>query len=196
MKKLIFLAVGLVLILALLTSCAGKEVIKKDVFKKDVIKREDMPGGLRDRSWDAPKTIQSKEILRFECEFSFNERQEEGYFYFIAGIEAGDRTALCRMSGYDGFTETLALEFEAPLDALKDLQALADQYQLARYNGIDRHTNGLPDRYGSRLLIDYASGERIYAYDNSSRFIDHRAQKAIHDRFLELASESGALVSP
>lgn len=191
MKKLIFLAVGLVLILALLTSCVGKEVIKKEVFKK-----EDMPGGLRDRSWDAPKTIQSKEILRFECEFSFNERQEEGYFYFIAGIEAGDRTALCRMAGYDGFTETLALEFETPLDALKDLQMLADQHQLARYNGIDRHTSGLPDRYGSRLLIDYASGERVYAYDNSSRFIDHRAQKAIHDRFLELASESGALVSP
>ncbi|NLA95325.1 MAG: hypothetical protein GX838_00560 [Clostridiaceae bacterium] len=186
MNKAIFLAIGWVLLLALLSSCAGKEVIKK----------EDMPGGLRDRSWDAPKTIQSKEILRFECEFSFNERQEEGYFYFIAGMEAGDQTALCRMIGYEGFTETLALEFEAPLDALKELQALADQHDLPRYNGIDRHTNGLPYHYGSRLLIDYTSGERVYAYDNSSGFMDYRAVNAIHDFFRDLARQSGDLVSP
>ncbi len=180
MNKVMIFAVSMVLILALLSSCAGKEVIKE----------EDMPGGLRDRTWDAPKTIQSKEILRFECELSFNSIQEEGYSYAVFQMVRETDFALCRMTGYGNGIVPIDLRLEAPLATLDDLQALVDQYDLPRYNGIDRQVNGLPEQLGSLLLINYASGERVNAYDNSGGFLDYRAADAIHDFFRELFGQT------
>jgi len=186
MNKLMTLAVGMVLVLSLLSSCAGKEVIKE----------EDMPGGLRDRSWDAPKTIESKEILRFECEFSFRQIQEEGYTYAVFQAERENDYASFRMTGFGNGIEPLKLHVEAPLTTLDDLQALVDQHDLPRYNGIDKQVNGLPEQLGSLLRINYASGERVYAYDNSGGFMDYRAVNAIHDFFRELVGQSEDPVSP
>ena len=176
----IILAVSVVLVLSLLSSCAGKEMIKE----------EDMPGGLRDRSWDAPKTIQSKEILRFECELSFNTIKEGGYDFAVFQMVREDDYASYQMNAYCIGIEPSDLRLEVPLVTLDDLQVLVDQYDLPRYNGIDRQINGLPEDLGSRLLIKYSSGERVSAYDNSGGFMDYRAVNAIHDFFLELASQS------
>ncbi len=185
MNKLI-LAVGVVLVLSLLSSCAGKETIKE----------EDMPGGLRDKSWEAPKTIQSKEILRFECELNFNTIQEGGYDFAVFQLVREKDHASYQMSAYGNGIEPIGLQLDLPLATLDDLQTLVDQYDLPRYNGIDRQVNGLPEGLGSLLLIKYASGERVYAHDKSSGFMDYRAVNAIHDFFLELASLSEDPASP
>ncbi len=179
-RKIMALVVVSLLALVLLPSCADKEMIKK----------EDMPGGLRDWSWkDAPKTIESKDIERFECEFGFSEGQEEAYFYYVFEMVRGDQAALCRMQAYDNGRPHLDWDFEAPLAALDDLQSLVDQHGLAKVNGLDKHTNGLPEALGALLLVDYASGERIYAYDNSSGFLDYRAEIALYEFFRDLAGD-------
>lgn len=182
-KKLWILTVGLLLVLALLWSCA----------KKEMIKEEDMPGGLRDRTWeDAPKTIKSKEITRFECEYRTNLRDEEGFFYYIFTLQKESDGASCQIIRHDDIRAASEQEFQVPLSLLLDLQVLADQHDLARYNGINRQVNGLPEFFGARLLVDYTSGERIRAYDNSSSFLDYRAADAIYAFFMDLNRQWGS----
>ncbi len=183
-RKILALAVGVLLVLVFPSSCADKEAIKKEA----------MPGGIKDWSrTDAPKFIESKDLERFECEFGFQERQEEGYFYAIFEMVGGDQAAQCRMVGFDGSRPVLKLDFEAPSAALGDLQTLVDQHDLAKHNGLDRVANGLPERTGFRLLVEYASGEHIYAYDNTRPILDYRAEIALHEFFRGLAREAGLL---
>lgn len=184
MKKQLTLGTLFIMILLLLSSCAAKEMIRE----------EDMPGGIRDWSRDdAPKLIKSKVIDHFECEFKTNLRTEEGYDYFVMEMIREKEQAACRLQAYSDWALPMDLVFDAPLSALDDLQKLADQYDLARYNGQDRQVNGLPPNLGARLRVVYASGERIYASDNSTSVLDYRAENAIQAFFQDLARSQGAL---
>lgn len=184
MKKriLLGLALGLALALTFLSSCA----------KKEMIKDEDMPGGLRDRSrTDAPKEIHSTTINLFEAEFYYVKGLEKGYDYCIFKMERQEDGASCQvMAYYHGINEVLNQSFDLPLSALDDLQSLALDHKLARYNGLDRMVNGLPEFQGARLRVLYESGERISANDNSTNFFDYRAADAIHDFFMAPAGET------
>lgn len=184
MKKRLARGALLMVILLLLSSCAAKEMIRD----------EDMPGGIRDWSRDdAPKVIKSKVIDRFECEYKANTRTEEGYDYFVMAMVREKESAACRLQAFSDWALPMDLVFDAPLSALDDLQKLADQHNIARYNGIDRQVNGLPPDLGARLWVVYASGERIDASDNSTSFLDYRLTPALYDFFEELARSQGAL---
>ena len=129
MKRQVALGAFLMVVLLLLSSCAAK------AMKSD----EDSEGALRDWSRkDAPQVIKSKVIDRFECEFVLDSQTVEGYNYLIYEIAREKESAPCRIQAYGGWSEPLDLVFDAPLSALDDLQGLADQHQLATYNGIDR----------------------------------------------------------
>lgn len=185
MKKMAFAALILTALL-LLSSCAGKEMMKY----------EEMPGGRRDRTReDAPKTVESKDIERFECEFTYGKRDREGYTYCSFKLERMEEGASCRMTGYDDLHIVFDLDFQLPRQALEELQKVVEEYDLARYNGRDRFTSGLPEMLGTSLLVVYKSGERIYAYDNASSVLDYRAEIAIHDFFRDLAKENGLSLS-
>ena len=54
--------------------------------------------------------------------------------------------------------DMIKFAFTVPLSALDALQDIVDERSLALVNGVDRHTDGLPERMGSRLRIEYASG--------------------------------------
>lgn len=184
MKRQVALGAFLMVVLLLLSSCAAK------AMKRD----EDSEGARRDWSRkDAPKVIESKVIDRFECEFVLDSQTVEGDNYLIFEMAREKEAASCRMQAYGGWSAPLDLVFDAPLSTLDDLQGLAEEHQLATYNGIDRQVDGLPEHQGSQLWVIYASGERIYAADNSSTFLDYRAENAIQDFFQDLARSRGVL---
>ena len=58
---------------------------------------------------------------------------------------------------------------------MTNLQEIVSKYNFAQYNGYISKVSGLPDMYGAKIDIKYASGESIYAYDNQDWFIPFEA---------------------
>lgn len=186
--KWIALAVVLGLALLSLPSCASPRRLKD----------EDIPGGLRDRSWeDAPKTIQSTTIDLFEVDYPCPAWVDENdRHYCLFTLERSDQTALCRITAFSPYETICGLEFEVPLSSLDALQSIVVTHDLARLNGISRQVNGLPEYEGSRLRVIYQSGEKIYAVDNSTSLIDRDSGTALRDFFQGLAIEAGLSLQP
>lgn len=61
---------------------------------------------------------------------------------------------------------------------------------LASANGIDKTIQGIPERLGATLLVEYTSGERIYAQDNSTSVLSAKATDALFGFFRSLAMEA------
>ncbi len=152
----------------------------------------EMPGG-RDEYADpgAALNIISKDIVNFECRFDCSnfylsdEKRNYPYFYCVFSLERKGDSALCK-------TQTVSnLDFETPLSALDDLQALIDEYDLVKYNGIFNHTSGLPEGYGVFFSVEYASGEKLSFKDNQHVMIGDKATMALHDFFQDLTEDAG-----
>ena len=58
---------------------------------------------------------------------------------------------------------------------MTNLQEIVSKYNFAQYNGYISKVSGLPDMYGAKIDIKYASGESIYAHDNQDWFIPFEA---------------------
>ena len=67
------------------------------------------------------------------------------------------------------------IDFTADTSFMTSLQELVSKYNFAQYNGYISKVSGLPDMYGAKLDINYASGESIYAHDNQDCFIPFEA---------------------
>ena len=151
-----------------------------------------MPGGRGEYADpNAALTIISKDIVNFECKFDCSnfylsdENRNYPYFYCIFSLERRGDSALCK-------TQTVSnLDFETPLSALDDLQAIIDKYGLVKHNGIFNHTGGLPEGYGVFFSVEYASGEKLSFEDNQHVMIGDKATLALHDFFRDLAQEAG-----
>ncbi|MBR6626111.1 MAG: hypothetical protein IKL01_07915, partial [Mailhella sp.] len=77
-----------------------------------------------------------------------------------------------------------AVQAQADSAFLDAVQEVVDRFELAKLNGIDRVTAGLPPAYSpTRLSVDYASGERLYFQMNG----DPKAEwpQALLEIFLE-----------
>ena len=66
-------------------------------------------------------------------------------------------------------------DFTADASFMTSLQEIVSKYNFAQYNGYISKVSGLPDMYGAKLDISYASGESIYAHDNQDCFIPFEA---------------------
>lgn len=66
---------------------------------------------------------------------------------------------------------------------MTSLQELVSKYNFAQYNGYISKVSGLPDMYGAKLDINYASGESIYAYNNQDCFIPFEAIEELIELF-------------
>ena len=106
---------------------------------------------------EAPKVIQSKDIISARVEFD----DSVGNHHFFTLTKLSD-TVQCLVE------EDLSHEdFEAPLSVLRDLQNLIDKYDMASKNGYVSTTIGIPSGYGYELTVEYESGEYIRSYDNA-----------------------------
>ena len=133
-------------------------------------------GGTRIRyDTNAPKEINSRELIRFSCRFSALSLMEEdtqlprGVYYFGAskGENGVSSTVGCnnpRVLGGER-RETRSQELFA------ELESLLRKYNVAQYNGSYYKVSGLPDFYGAKVDAEYASGETLYCYHNQDPFL-------------------------
>ena len=135
-----------------------------------------------------PKTIESEEIVCFECEFSlisfvFEEESElDGRVYTLSAV-LEDEDVSCIINWYDRAGKGEKHEFTAGSSFMTDLQKIVSKYDFAKHNGFVSVVSGLPDMYGAKLDIKYKSGESIYAHDNADCFIPTDGIKELVDLF-------------
>ena len=129
-------------------------------------------GGATDNSdTNAPKSIESTQIISFDCRFSTMDIAEPGklgnHIYLLqAKLENGGVKGMYQVR--DTGEEH---SFRASQNFLGEVQTLVAIYDLAQHNGHNYTVAGLPDEYGAQLNVQYASCESIYAYDNQDNFL-------------------------
>ena len=135
---------------------------------------------------DVPKVIESTEIVEFHAEISLTtvydadeqtHRVHKGVYKLDAVLKNGE--VLVKYDWYDHQGRGDRAEYKADADFLAKLQEIAAAYNFAQHNGYYYKVSGLPDMYGERLDIIYASGEQIYAYDNKSGFLPYEAAEEL-----------------
>lgn len=146
---------------------------------------DDIDGGVvhNDTDPDAPKTIESNEMVSFECEISFYGITEDdsdyyGRNYNLSAIE-NEGVVSCKIDwrGRDG--EGNGRSYTTDKSFLEALRTIVIMYDIAGFNGHSHSVSGLPDMYGIRLDIRYSSGERIYIYNNQDHVIPLEAAESI-----------------
>jgi len=137
---------------------------------------------------DSPKVIESTEIISFECEASLytvvleEESELDGKNYKLSAVlEDGNVKAEIKWRDRSGDGEEHT--FTADASFMTRLQEIAAKYNFAQHNGYISKVSGLPDMYGAKLDIKYASGESIYGYDNQDCFISFDAMKELVELF-------------
>ena len=138
-------------------------------------------GGVTDRTdHSAPKVIVSKEMTALSASFWVQDEEGRGARWNLSAEKDSSGGVSVRVGG--------AVQGQALADAafLAALQEVIDRFELAKLNGIDRVTAGLPPSFSPvRLNVDYASGERLYFQMNG----DPKAEwpRALLKLFLESA---------
>ena len=121
---------------------------------------EEVPlcGGVTDRTdHSAPKVIGSKQISSIAASFWIQDEEGRGTRWKLSAKK--DSSGGVSVS-VEGAGKEEAQAESAFLDAV---QEVIDRFELAKLNGIDRVTAGLPPAYSpTSLSVDYASGERLY----------------------------------
>ena len=123
-----------------------------------------MDGGVtRRHSYDAPKVIHSTEIVALDTNFFLLDWEKGGHsrggrhWSFTIRKEGEAFLLAVRKRGSDAHSTAVDENF------LREVHAVIMKHELARWNGFDEVTSGLPVQYSScSLSVDYASGERLY----------------------------------
>ena len=177
-KRESFTLVLLLLIAAIFCTGCMLKTPKEEPVEED--------GGVKDNSdYDAPKVIQSDLIIAFQCDFSALDRTEEDTY--LSGknyrLEARlkDGAVKGRYDLYGDRDEDIL--FAADHSFMYRLQEVVSKHNLVQYNGMDIFVSGLPEMYGSKLQIVYASGERIYATNNQDCFLPLEAMEELETIF-------------
>lgn len=144
-------------------------------------------GGIRDQSdSSAPKVIQSGEITDFSWTLSaaaLGEQTPLGDQSYRLRAKRNGEQVLGSYEARNDAGEQQSWEFTASGDFLARLNALIKRHHLARFNGTAVTVEGLPEGYGTKLRVLYASGETICAQDNQEGILDLDAAIAIEAIF-------------
>ena len=192
MKKLTII-VALLLALSMLTGCSLLENLHLPfdipfLQTQPQAPEEPICGGVTDNTDpDAPKQIDSTELTRFYCYFSTTTFVEPGAlgrrtFTMSAELQNGAVQGSLHVEGEGGMER----EFTADASFMDELQDVAyDGYDMAQYNGRYHSVAGLPEDFGATLEADYASGEKIRAYDNQDNYLSIGFMEALFDLFTQ-----------
>ena len=147
----------------------------------------DEDGGVQKRiDKNAPKSIVSENIITFECVFSTVALADEipmeyGVYTLSARLRDGAVRGEYKMRTRHGAGEQFL--FRKSHSFMRKLQHVVKTYDFAKYNGIEYSVSGLPDMYGARMHVVYASGESIYASDNQNNFLPVEAMQCLLEVF-------------
>ncbi|MBQ8836628.1 MAG: hypothetical protein IJ002_03865 [Clostridia bacterium] len=137
---------------------------------------------------DSPKVIESTEIISFEFEVSLytivleEESELDGRNYKLSAV-LEDGAVKSKIKWRDRAGAGEEHDFTADASFMTSLQEIISKYDFAQYNGYISKASGLPDMYGAKIDINYASSERIYAHDNQDCFISIDAIKELIELF-------------
>ena len=136
-------------------------------------------GGVTDRTdHSAPKVIESKQISALSASFWVQDEEGRGARWNLSAKKD--------ISGGVSVRFRRAVQAQADSSFLDAVQEVIDRFELAKLNGIDRVTAGLPPAYSpTRLSVDYASGERLYFQMNGRP--EAEWARALLELFLEPA---------
>ncbi|MBQ5728208.1 MAG: hypothetical protein IIV56_04735 [Mailhella sp.] len=140
-------------------------------------------GVTRNHSYDAPKVILSTEPVALDANFFLYDEDGGGTGWTFGVRREGEVVLLSeKRRGRD--------VVEKPVDRafLSEVHAVIMKHGLARLNGFDAVTSGLPYEYAPcSLSVDYASGERLYFHKDG----DPEAEWAreLRNLFLEAFAE-------
>ena len=142
---------------------------------------------------DSPKVIESTEIISFEFEVSLynivvEESELVGRNYNLSAV-LEDGAVKSKIKWRDRAGAGEEHDFTADTSFMTSLQELVSKYNFAQYNGYISKVSGLPDMYGAKLDINYASGESICAHDNQDCFIPFEAIEELVEIFEEAEKE-------
>lgn len=149
-------------------------------------------GGATDNSNpNAPKSIESTQIISFDCRFSTmdtveTEKPGNHIYQLHAKLENGAVRGMYQVRD-TGETHS----FRVSQKFLDEVQNLVAIYNLAQYNGHDYTVAGLPNEYGAQLDVRYASRESIYANDNQDNFLPLEAMNGLLNLFERGTAEPG-----
>lgn len=136
---------------------------------------------------NAPKTVDSEEIVFFQCCFStlsLVECEDLGNSVYTMKAELSGEVVNCQ---YHSSTDNIDVSYETDASFMEKIQSVVSEYDLAQYNGICTETKGLPDMYGAELKIVYDSGESISAYNNDDNYLSIITMNALKDMFYKEA---------
>ncbi len=186
MNKTIALIALLLIVCALLCACGARE---EPPAARVGPEEPPVDGGVTNViDTNAPKTISSTEIVSFDCSFStlvLSDPGSLGNSLYTLHAERKDGAAIGSYSNRDGLG---SMSFAVDASFMDELQQLVASYDLAQYNGSSHSVSGLPDMFGSSINVEYASGEKIIAYDNQSGFLPLAAMNDLDELFLRAAS--------
>ena len=163
------------LITGIAVAVAGLYGFIKYRCKHKPVLEEPICGGVtRYVNEDAPKEIKSTDIVRFSCEVSLvtfvGEEDLSGCNYkFEAVVKDGAVNGV--FEWYDRYGESENKPFSASASFMDDLYRIVSKYDYAKFNGEIYTVAGLPQMYGAKIDIDFASGEKVYSYDNQGNFL-------------------------
>ena len=158
-------------------------IAKRGSFRRNT---DHIDGGVKtyNNGEDSPKLVVSTEIISFEFEASLysavlNEESDlVGKNYKLSAVlEDGAIRSKIKWHDRAGYGEER--DFIADISFMSSLQGIVSKYNFAQYNGYISKVSGLPDMYGVKLDIQYASGESIYAYVNQDCFVSLDAIKEL-----------------
>lgn len=144
----------------------------------------DEDGGIiKTVNFNAPKIINSTQIMIFECKFStltFSDLDADiGNRVYLLEARLENEFVNGRYHHHSRYEKNVDVKFKAEQAFMECLQRIIEEHNLAKNNGVCVEVKGLPDMYGAKLRVDYASGERIYTSNNQDNFLSVNAIKAM-----------------
>ena len=132
---------------------------------------------------NVPKVINSTQIMIFECKFStlafFDLDADIGNRVYILEARLENEFVNGRYRHRSRFENNVDVIFKAEQSFMERLQRIIEEHNLAKNNGVCVEVKGLPDMYGAKLRVDYASGERIYTSNNQDNFLSVNVMEAV-----------------
>lgn len=150
--------------------------------KKSVPNTEEIDGGVRHYvDTDAPKEIQSTEIVYFHCKFSTTDLcpEDSPVAGNIFTLHADTDGGYCRMR----YPSEKEISFTPDKAFFRQLQEIVSRHDFAQHNGQHYTVSGLPPDIGIDLQIRYASGETICASNNQDCFLPLTAMEELVELF-------------
>ena len=157
------------------------------VFRRDT---DHIDGGVKtyNSGEDSPKVIESTEIISFEFDVSLynivleEESELVGRNYKLSAV-LEDGVVKSKIKWRDRAGGGEDNDFTADASFMTSLQEIVSKYNFAKYNGYVSKVSGLPDMYGAKIDINYASCENIYAHNNQDCFVPFEAVKELIELF-------------